>query len=416
MLNEAKVTHPSEMDAAVTKLEKFLFNVSFDDEVVAGPEAVAEEDIEAEIEMIEEIDIPSFTEEQVEAARHEGFDRGRDEGIREAADAIETKINDTLGMIGNEFTELFRRQTVGNAETFSDAVNIAVAISRKCFPHFTEHHGLAEVIHMVGDVLKEVLEEPRVIIHVNPTMKEPLSERIGPVAKEANFEGQVLIIDNEEIASGDCRITWSSGSAERDMDSVWARLDQIVEQNLTAVQEEAGSQARRTNADAALAEGTPPPAPEAPESVAQVSAAALVSDTDTAPASSETAAPTQPPAEAAAEAPAPEGLAPVPSDTLAETQPETLEPLETQEFPPSSEADGDLPAPFPAADNEMMTDSNAAQDDGSTEAHLQAGPGIVEPDPNEGILTDGSATDAETADGAEMPPADIEADSNERQP
>ena len=415
MPNEEIVEHPSKSGESVTQLEKFMFNVSFDDDAIAAAKAEAEEakNIEIEEEYEPEIEAPTFSEDQVDAARQEGFDKGREEGIREAADAIETKINDTLGMIGAQFTELFHRQTVGNAETFSDAVNIAVAISRKCFPHFTEIHGLEEVVRMVSHVLTEVLEEPRVIIHISPEMKIALNDRLEPVAKDANFEGQIILLESEDIASGDCRITWSSGSAERDMDSVWSRLDEIIEQNLNAVKDEAGSYvpgADGAQAPPADAEAGAHPASES------VSAETPMTPVESPPAAPETSGHVAAPETTEPEAIEPEAASQTPTDSpdssIAETQgpPETVDSLAFDDdagpapAPPTDLGDGDAGVGEPAPEEPL------------TEAHLQAGPGSVEPIANEGILEPDSAAGDETEPDAATPSVPDAPDGEQREP
>ena len=141
-------------------------------------------------------------------------------------------------MIGSNVDELFKRQAIDMATTFTDAVNIAVTISRKCFPHLNDTHGFPEVERMVSEVLTEVIEEPRVIIHINPSLKDPLDARIKSIARTSNFEGQIIILEADDLALGDCRITWSSGTAEREMESTLSKIGQIVEANLVNVRED----------------------------------------------------------------------------------------------------------------------------------------------------------------------------------
>ena len=220
------------------KGERFLFDVSFDEENLTLAEAEANLAAE-EVEIVDiEEDILTFTEDQLNAARNEGYEAGREAGIQEAGDAIETKINESLGVIGSHLDELFKRQAIDMATTFTDAVNIAVTISRKCFPHLNDTHGFPEVERMVSEVLTEVIEEPRVIIHINPSLKDPLDSRIKSIARTSNFEGQIIILEADDLALGDCRITWSSGTAEREMESTLSTIGQIVEANLVNVRED----------------------------------------------------------------------------------------------------------------------------------------------------------------------------------
>ena len=343
------------------QLEKFMFNRSFDDNSVAEAEEAAAAEALEEDEQEEEV--ITFTEEQLEAARREGFDAGKEEGIREAGDAMETRISDTLATLDAEFQKLFNGQITANAEFFDDAVNIAIAVSRKCFPHLSETDAPRVIENMVRGALAEILEEPRVIIHVHADLVEDLNARIGDVAEAANFEGQILILEDQGMASGDCRVTWSSGSAERDMGALWQQIDEIVEHNLHAVKQNLKGSKNESTGDIG-ASG---------ESQDDTMATNEASAADPAPLSAEQtttddiAASTSPSA----------------SDTaiLEDEQSLDINDLDTQQPPQSDEGliNADTIDTPPEADS-----PNDSTDD--TETHLQAGPGIVEQPSDEAIL------------------------------
>ena len=94
---------------------------------------------------------------------------------------------------------------------------------------------------MVQEVLSENLEEPRITIHLHTDLLEIMNNRMVKIAQAANFEGQVLVLEDDSITPGDCRVIWSSGSAERDMGALWQQIDEVVEKNLHAVQKKQGS-------------------------------------------------------------------------------------------------------------------------------------------------------------------------------
>ena len=359
--------------------EKFLFNVSFDEADIARAEAElkAEEEAAAEAERVVE-ELPSFSEEEMEAARRDGFDAGKAEGIREAGDAVETQISDSLNHMRGQFQSLFEAQTKANAALFDDSINIAVAIARKCFPHLNETHAPRLIEDMMRQVLAEIIEEPRALVYVHQDLVEPLNERVSNVAETANFEGQILILEDEKMPLGDCRITWSSGSAERDMASIWQQVDEIVEQNLDAVRQdilepETESADGNSVPDAASAENAAPAA--APEPI----------PADTAPPLPEPALDTE---QTAAVDPASSGQEPEEISDISD--------LEGDQEEPS--------APPPSPENELSEadegDSGVIEDD-QTAVHLQAGPGIVEEAPDEAILELDTEPDETTEDPAD---------------
>lgn len=372
--------------------EKFLFDVSFDDANLALEKEAARASIEQDSEPeAEEYEAPTFSEDEMEASRRDGFDAGKAEGVREAGDAVETQISDALAQLTAQFDTLFKKQAVANAEIFDDSIKTAITIVRKCFPHLTESDAPRAIEDMVREVLAEILEEPRAMVHVHPDLAENLNNRISEIAGSANFEGQVLIIDDEKTAPGDCRVTWSSGSAERDMEALWGNVDEIVEQNLKTVRQDVptpvsesvaaeNAQPMETAASEGPSNQQPVQQPEAP-------------DTD--------AAPAPPPAS-------------VTTDDPGENQIEESNYSDINELDALDEGqDMDTAGPPETIEVNDAADQ-ADQSSDMTGAHLQAGPGIVEEPPVEAILSDeqseGEPTeelDENTDEAAEetMPPA-----------
>ena len=361
-------------------LEKFLFNVSFDEADLARAEAEAKAaEADAMAEEVEEEAAPTFSEEELESARQQSFAEGKEAGIREASDAIETRISDALGSLTSQFQDLFNQHKIATTEIFDDAANIALAIARKCFPHLSETESQRTIEDMVRGVLAEIREEPRVMVHVHPELVAPLNERIKGIAGDANFEGQILIIDDESIAAGDCQVTWSSGSAERDMASIWQRVDEIVEQNLSAVREDVVEEVIESGSEI-VPDAAPQPAEAAP------------------PAPAAEMPPPPPPAAAPPAEPA--GIEP---DAVAadEGMGENMMPLndiaEMDQLVDETPMEPAAAAPLPE------THISAANEVDPTAAHLQAGPGIVEEADDEGIL------EADQPDEDTEPETDVDA-------
>ncbi len=361
------------------QIEKFLFNVSFDeDELARAEEAAKVAFAETEEESFEEIELPSFSEEELAAARAEGFEAGKAEGARETSEALEARIADTLTQLAVRIDTLFNERVATNAALFDDAVNIALAISRKCFPHLTETHALRAIEDMVRDVLAEILEEPRAMIHVHPELSPSLNERISALAEASNFEGQVLIIDDANMAMGDCRVSWSSGSAERDMKALWQRVDEIVEMNVHTLMQpdhDAASESPGANRAQSPARARPSAAGGTRKPTA--------------------AAPAKTPA-------GPEAGAPEPPHQQPHRRENNPDINDVGLFGDEASGAGQMPGGAATSGDEF--------DD--TAAHLQAGPGIVDApedgdilaaEQSEGLDTDQAATDGPD-DGDESAP------------
>ena len=249
----------AEDQSPMTAVRKFLFERSFDDDVM--PEVVEEQEQEPEEEEPEEV-VPTFSEEEVKAAREEGFTAGKEEGIREAAEATERDILAVMGQLGEKFSDLFKAKETADAAILDSAISVAVGIARKIFPALNDKNALGEVERMVVKTLEHLLEEPFVTLYLNSGLLAPFEERIEALKTQAGFKGKIKVTAGEDVAPGDCRIEGSGGGAKRDTAELWQKIDEIVERNLSGETQEAEA------------------APEAPEPETAAPAPSVSSDGD----------------------------------------------------------------------------------------------------------------------------------------
>jgi flagellar assembly protein FliH len=216
----------------MTAVEKFLFNYDFDrppvndrpeDEDVADEEAAEPEP---------EIIVPTFSEEEVVAARDEGFAAGKEQGIRETLAGAEQTTATALESIMEKINGIFRRQDEANTSTVRDAINVAAAITRKMFPHFSERGAAEEVEQVIQSIMEKVIDEPRLTITVSASLHENISARLGPIVGETGFEGKVILNAEETLPPGDCRIEWGTGTASRDTEELWREIDFHIAENM----------------------------------------------------------------------------------------------------------------------------------------------------------------------------------------
>ena len=219
----------------MTTIRKFLFDRSFDDEEPRPPIEEAEpEDGEAVEEEEEEPEVPvvTFTEEEMETARTESFAAGREEGVREASDAIERQAAEALSEISGLLPTVFEAQEEANATGARDAVTVAVAIVRKLFPDLNRRNGLEEVEKVIEEALRTLRDEPKVTIRVSEDRRDAVAGRIDEVTAGVGYEGKVIVLGDPDQGAGSCRVEWSDGGAERDTDAMWQEIDTIIARNV----------------------------------------------------------------------------------------------------------------------------------------------------------------------------------------
>lgn len=210
----------------MSTVTKFTFDLDFD-----APEEPVAAEVEEEEAEPEEV-IPTFSEEELEQARAEGFEAGKEEGRREAADATEQRLLETVEAACAQLADVYNTQTEANRDIAREMISISTVIAKKMFPDLNARNALGEVERVVQETLKAVTEEPRIQIMVNPELREPLTERLGTMTHRAGFEGKVFVNPDPAMALGDCRIEWSNGAAVRDGEELWEMIEEIIESNL----------------------------------------------------------------------------------------------------------------------------------------------------------------------------------------
>lgn len=215
----------------MAKEQKFLFDTSFDVEETPGGNS-EEEAAEAAEKAEPEVVVPSFSEEEIAAARDDAFAQGKAEGVNEAAEATERDIVTALGNLSAQFQKLFQDHEKSQKSVLDTAISVSVAISRKIFPALNERNGLDEIERMIEMSVGTIIDEPMVTVTVNPGHAAGLEDRLGGMDTKASYTGEIKVVSSEEVLPGDCRVEWSGGGAKRDMTVMWQEIDEIIERNL----------------------------------------------------------------------------------------------------------------------------------------------------------------------------------------
>jgi flagellar assembly protein FliH len=216
-------------------VRKFMFDTCFDPPCAPEPLEPLERDEPGTPEGDAEVEPePTFSQAEVDAARQAGFAAGKEDGIKEAADAVERRAADALAALAEGMTEVFRLQGEANDALARNGVAVAVAVARKLFPELSRRNAVGEVERVAEEVFKRTHAEPRIIARVNETLAEPLGQRLREIAAARGFEGRLLIAPDAAIEPSECRIEWSDGSAERRLETIWQEIDEILRRNLGA--------------------------------------------------------------------------------------------------------------------------------------------------------------------------------------
>lgn len=203
---------------------KYLFDTSFDlPDRPQKPAAAPPRPVE-----------PTFSRADLEAARASAHAEGRAEALAEAARTMEQHTADALATIARELGALAARSEQLAGDLQRQAAAAIRAVVRKAVPALCRRDPLSEVEALLVECLREALDEPRIVLRVAPESFEPVQRGLASLTADSAYGGKVVLLADEGIASGDCRIEWADGGAERntgrllaDIDAALARLDSI---------------------------------------------------------------------------------------------------------------------------------------------------------------------------------------------
>lgn len=226
----------------MTAAQKFMFERTFDNQPSVEPvmedTGVVEPDVvelQETVDVVEEEVQPGFSEQQMEAAKAEAFETGRQEGIKEASTAVEQETLNAIRAIGQHITELFGAQEQANSTMMKDGIDVATTIVRKLFPSLDEAGRFDEIDRLIEQTLLRLIDEPRVVVRINPSLVDTLKARLDGLKAGSGYEGRIILKEDASLNLGDCRLEWGEGSAERNATMLWQSIDDIIENNVGIV-------------------------------------------------------------------------------------------------------------------------------------------------------------------------------------
>jgi len=217
----------------MAELEKFLFDFDFDD-VKLMEEIVREEAEEEGIEREEpeEPPEPTFSQEELDAVRQEGFNQGKAVGSQEAMGAIEQQLIGVVGQLNEQVSGIHQVQADNLEEFHKETATLALAICKKLFPVLNEQGGFNEVANAAEEIMSNLLHEPRLSVRVQEEYAAPLKERIEAQLSQSGYRGKLSVKGDSELQNGELRVDWQSGYAKRDPNELLEEISEIVDKRI----------------------------------------------------------------------------------------------------------------------------------------------------------------------------------------
>lgn len=221
--------------------QKFLFENCFD------PSAPLEADIEEQEEIVPPP--PSFSEEEIALARAQGFAEGRTEGIAEMQTSLDNRTAELIGAMAEQLQQLDTAQAAAAQASGHRLMGLAGAIAKKVVPPIVRDTAQDSVEEVIRECLPKLMDEPRVVIRIHPTLMEQLREKIDTLAAKSGFAGDIILLPDDDFSESDCLVEWADGGAEKSTTDLWTDIDRIIDAYLDTPDMTSGDDTPNTQPD-----------------------------------------------------------------------------------------------------------------------------------------------------------------------
>ncbi len=110
----------------------------------------------------------------------------------------------------------------------TEAVEVAVAVAGKLAPALIAREPFAEISALATECFQHLVKTPHVVVRVGPDIYEIAKEKLEEIAHARGFEGRLVVMAEDGLAAGDCRIEWADGGVARDEAATLAVIDDAV--------------------------------------------------------------------------------------------------------------------------------------------------------------------------------------------
>lgn len=210
--------------------DKFLFETSFDPDALSNAAKIRA----AEEAAADEPPVPTFSEEELAAAKQAAFTEGSAAGMAEAEKGIARRTAEQLATLTARLDSLSGALDERMSQSHQETVLAAMTVVRKLFPQVSSENGLTEVKAVVEECLERLREEPRMVVRAANQQLDTLKAQLDACIKRSGFNGKLVFLADDRLNPGDVRVEWADGGAERDQNALWREIDNIIERTLAA--------------------------------------------------------------------------------------------------------------------------------------------------------------------------------------
>lgn len=117
----------------------------------------------------------------------------------------------------------------------TEAAHVALAMASRIAHAALSALPSSDVEVALRQAMHQAFGEPRITLRAAPVVTELLGSRLSEIAHEEGYEGRIQIAADPAMKSGDCRIEWRGGGAERSHEAIEDALAALIANRFSTI-------------------------------------------------------------------------------------------------------------------------------------------------------------------------------------
>jgi flagellar assembly protein FliH len=177
-------------------------------------------------------EVPTLTLADHEARLAAAEKAARAKGLEEGRAAAEVKaaqrLADEAGRLAAAAQSMLALLDGDRRRIEADALRVAETVARKLSGALLDRLPREAVLAVFAAALEPLRRAPHVVVRLAAEDAGPIGEAISAEARKRGFDGRIVILGEDGIKRGDCRIEWADGGIVVDHDTLDAAVSAAI--------------------------------------------------------------------------------------------------------------------------------------------------------------------------------------------
>ncbi len=166
-----------------------------------------------------------LTPEQIEAARADAYEHGRQDSVAQA----ERQAAAALEALSNAAAAILTRLDGESRAMRQEAAHIALVAARKIAGEALDAFGIERAAAAIEAAMDTLRHHPRLIVKLSPDAAQSLQPRIAAMSETHAYAGAILVRAEPGMDAGEICIDWSDGIIAISPEDAAERIRGLIE-------------------------------------------------------------------------------------------------------------------------------------------------------------------------------------------